>query len=236
MDRSRVLLVDGGTKELQACADELAHHGFDVTTRSSAEALRELTQGGFDVVLTDISMPGVGALVLIERMLRWNRNLPVVVLSGSAAADISAMEAVERGAAYWLKLPVSPGTLGRLLKVIISRSYPAREPRMALRKVAASVTASDAKNQFAQILEAAVRDGAVFITKHDVPRAVLLSVEEFEAIAPPRSRLLDALSSEFDALLARMQEPGSRERTAAAFAASPEELSNAAVEAARTRE
>jgi antitoxin Phd len=96
-----------------------------------------------------------------------------------------------------------------------------------------TVAASEAKNQFGQVLEAALRDGAVVITKHDVPKAVLLSIEELEALAA-RSRL-DTLAREFDAKYARMQQPGFDKALDRAFGASPKQLGAAAVKAARKR-
>lgn len=96
-----------------------------------------------------------------------------------------------------------------------------------------TVAASEAKNQFGQVLEAALRDGAVVITKHDTPKAVLLSIEELEAIAA-RSRL-DTLAREFDAKYARMQQPGFDKALDSAFGASPKQLGAAAVKAARKR-
>ena len=44
------------------------------------------------------------------------------------------------------------------------------------------VTASRLKNEFGTVFEQAAVDGAVVITKHDTPRAVLLSYAEFEAL------------------------------------------------------
>ena len=96
-----------------------------------------------------------------------------------------------------------------------------------------SVPATRFKNEFAVVFEQAVRSGAVAITKHDTARAVLLSVEEFEALAGERSRSLDALSGQFDGLLARMQTPAAKKGVAAAFNASPKALGRAAVKAAR---
>jgi len=96
-----------------------------------------------------------------------------------------------------------------------------------------TVAASDAKNQFGQVLESALRDGAVVITKHDIPKAILLSIEELEAIAA-RS-LLDTLTREFDAKYVRMQGPGFDKAMKDAFSASPQRLGAAAVKAARKR-
>lgn len=96
------------------------------------------------------------------------------------------------------------------------------------------MSATDAKNRFARILDSAIQHGAVVITKHDTARAVLLSIDEFTALAEPANRL-DPLSDEFDALFARMQAPGARAAMQAAFDAPPRELGRAAVSAARRR-
>lgn len=96
-----------------------------------------------------------------------------------------------------------------------------------------TVAASEAKNQFGQVLESALRDGAVVITKHDTPKAVLLSIEELEALAA-RSRL-DSLTNEFDAKYVRMQKPGFAKVMDSAFAASPKQLGAAAVKASRKK-
>jgi antitoxin Phd len=100
---------------------------------------------------------------------------------------------------------------------------------------ASSVTATDAKKQFGRVLEMVLRGGAVIITKHDAPKAILLSVEEFNALTRPTARTLDSLSADFDAMLARMQTPRARSGMQAAFGASPKALGRAAVTAARKR-
>jgi prevent-host-death family protein len=95
------------------------------------------------------------------------------------------------------------------------------------------VAASEAKNQFGQVLESALRDGGVVITKHDMPKAILLSIEELEAIAA-RGRL-DTLAREFDAKYLRMQEPGFAKAVESAFAAPPKKLGAVASKAARKK-
>jgi len=100
---------------------------------------------------------------------------------------------------------------------------------------ASTVTATDAKKEFGSVLERVVRGGVVVITKHDTPKAVLLPVEEFNALARAAERELDTLSEEFDALFARMQSPKARAGMRAAFEASPKQLGKAAVAAARKR-
>lgn len=96
-----------------------------------------------------------------------------------------------------------------------------------------TVAATKVKNEFGAILEQAMHGGAVAITRHDMPKAVLLSFPEFESLVKERSRSLDDLNAEFDGLLAHMQTLQARKGVEAAFNASPTELGRAAVKAAQ---
>ena len=99
----------------------------------------------------------------------------------------------------------------------------------------ALVTATEAKNKFGRLLEMAMQGGVVVITKHDAPKAVLISMDEYTALASAPESRINTLSAEFDSLLMRMQEPGVRSSMQAAFHASPKLLGKAAVVAARKR-
>src|SRR6266545_1225351 len=92
----------------------------------------------------------------------------------------------------------------------------------------ASVSATDAKNEFGRILEKAIQGVTVVITKHDAPKAVLISVDRFNALSGADRVELDTLSGEFDRLLAGMQGPAARAAMQAAFGASPKRLGRAA--------
>ena len=98
-----------------------------------------------------------------------------------------------------------------------------------------SFTATDAKNSFGHVLDTAVGQGAVAITRRDAPKAVLLSIDEYEALVSPGERALDSLTAEFDELLAGMQTPGARKGMADAFNATPVRLGRAAAAAAKKR-
>ena len=99
----------------------------------------------------------------------------------------------------------------------------------------ASVTASEAKSEFGRVLEMAIHGDPVVITKHAAPKAVLISVEHFNALSGAAETRLDTLDGEFDALLARTQTPKARRGMKAAFAASGKQLGKAAVAATRQR-
>lgn len=98
-----------------------------------------------------------------------------------------------------------------------------------------TVAASRFKNAFGEVFEQATLHGAVAITRHDAPKAVLLSYPEFESLVRARGAALDELGAQFDGLLAGMQGPKARKGMADAFAAPPAALGRAARKAAQKR-
>ena len=86
-----------------------------------------------------------------------------------------------------------------------------------------SFSATEAKNSFGQVLDRAIAKGMVAITRHHEPRAVLLAIDEYEALMARVEDPLDRLRDEFDALVARMQTPEARAAGEALFAASEPE-------------
>jgi prevent-host-death family protein len=97
------------------------------------------------------------------------------------------------------------------------------------------LTATEAKNEFGQVLDRVIQGAKVVITRHDVPKAVLISMDEFNTLSHAAQSKLDVLSGEFDAMLERMQTRKSRVAMQSAFHASPRKLGKAAVAAARKR-
>ena len=86
-----------------------------------------------------------------------------------------------------------------------------------------TTTATDFKQHVGRYLDAA-RTGAVIIEKQGRPTAVLISVEEYEALNPSAARVIDRLTEEFDALVARMQGREFENAMARAFDATPTEF------------
>jgi len=99
----------------------------------------------------------------------------------------------------------------------------------------ASVTATESKNEFGGVLERVIQGDVMFITKHGAAKAVLIAVEQYNALLHATVVQLDGLTAEFDSLLLRMQTPKARAGMKAAFHASPKQLGKAAVAAARSR-
>jgi prevent-host-death family protein len=96
-----------------------------------------------------------------------------------------------------------------------------------------TVSATDLKNSTADVIEQVASKRAVAITRHDKPRAVLVSIEEYEALTGQEPEYLSGLMEKYRGMLDRMQGPEQRAAAERAFNATPEELGAAAVAAAR---
>ena len=240
--RGRVLIVDHERSVLDSYTRSLREAGFEVAQASGgAEALRRIEKDQFDVVLSDISMPEMDGLALLRHMRARSLDVPVIVMLDTLN-NLTAIQAVELGALQCLVKPIDPKALEETAAYAVRFHRGSRRGTLAAfrnrrgeRVDASSFTATDAKNEFGRVLEMVIQGGVVVITKHDAPKAVLVSVDEFNALARATESKLDTLSSEFDALLARMQTPKARAGMKAAFDASPKQLGRAAVAAARKR-
>lgn len=96
-------------------------------------------------------------------------------------------------------------------------------------------SATEFKQHVGRYLDIA-RTRRVVIERQGRPTAVLISVEEYEALNPSASQTLDLLADEFDALVARMQQPAFAKAMNKAFQAKPADLGKAHRRATRRRE
>jgi two-component system response regulator HydG len=81
--------------------------GFDVTHElDSAAALRRLESESWDLLITDIELPGMTGLELLERVRQMHPDLPVAVLTGHPTIDY-AVSALRNSAAEFMQKPIS---------------------------------------------------------------------------------------------------------------------------------
>jgi CheY-like chemotaxis protein len=104
--RARALVVDDGPVERLAGKVLLEKLGFDTAAASSGEeALAWLKTNGADLVLCDISMPGMGGIGLLEA-LGGHMPMPRFVMVTSHADAALARTALDKGASAWLCKPL----------------------------------------------------------------------------------------------------------------------------------
>ena len=240
MSRGRVLLVDDQPSILASYSRALAHAGFEVTEASGGdEAFRRLESAPFDVVLTDLLVPKISGLAFLERLHAFSPELPVIVMFDKQSNEI-AVEAAELGALQSLVKPIGPAllkrTVGNAMRTRRVRQDAA--PAFLARRGALTpikITATEAKNQMGHVLETVMQGGVVLITKRETPKAAVIPMAEYEKFSRATEAKLNALSGDFDALLARMQTAEARAGMQTAFDATPEQLAKAAVTFARKR-
>jgi EAL domain-containing protein (putative c-di-GMP-specific phosphodiesterase class I) len=113
--KAHVLLVDDDETLLRSYARALGAHGFVVDVASSGTtAMEALKKGSFDVVVTDISMPGMTGLELLSAVRHQDLDVPVLVMTGDPSLD-TAVEALAHGALRYLPKPVDFALLEKVL-------------------------------------------------------------------------------------------------------------------------
>jgi EAL domain-containing protein (putative c-di-GMP-specific phosphodiesterase class I) len=111
--KARILVVDDDRQSLRLWESVLSLAGYAVTTANDGERASSLLDDQtFDVVLSDIVMPGVDGINLLERVRRRDVDLPVILMTSSPDLQ-GAIRAVEWGALRYLLKPVSIDTLER---------------------------------------------------------------------------------------------------------------------------
>jgi DNA-binding NtrC family response regulator len=86
--RASLLLVDDEPAVLKVTQKLLERRGYQVVTCNSAEeALTWLGREVFDVVLSDVQMPGIGGLGLLREVHEQDAELPVILVTGNPSDD-----------------------------------------------------------------------------------------------------------------------------------------------------
>jgi DNA-binding NtrC family response regulator len=135
----RVLIVDDNLDTLGLFAAMLGARAHVPRCVTSVAAAREvLERAAFDLVLTDLAMPGENGLALVRHVVATRPELPIVVVSGCAEYG-PARAAASLGALDYLQKPIVMEDLERLLSRVHCRRQ-LQMPRLA-RAAAAELSA-----------------------------------------------------------------------------------------------
>jgi two-component system response regulator FlrC len=130
---ARILVTDDEEGIRSFVAEALATDGHAVAQAADGnEALCKLAERGFDLLLTDLKMPGLDGMALVRKVRAEQPELEVIVLTAHGTVD-TAVEAMKLGALDYLQKPVgSPAEL----RLLVSRALE-RRSLLALRDRAA---------------------------------------------------------------------------------------------------
>jgi DNA-binding NtrC family response regulator len=124
---THVLIVEDDATEREALARLVETWGYEVETAASAEeALATSEESPPAIVITDLVLPEMDGVELLQRFNETGRTPTVLVLTGHGSID-SAVEAMRRGAYDYLTKPVEPARLQVLLEKAAERESLSRE-------------------------------------------------------------------------------------------------------------
>jgi len=108
---TRILTVDDDETSLRVLSGHLKHFGFDVTSASGGvQALEHIEQHSYDLVISDLRMPGMDGIMLLEEIRRRELAVPFIVVTACGSIE-SAVAATRKGACDYLEKPFNPEIL-----------------------------------------------------------------------------------------------------------------------------
>lgn len=132
----RVLVVDDNASMAETIADGLADRGYDTrAVASSREAAALLDSERFDALVTDLRMPQLDGLGLLQVSRQSDVNRPVILMTAFSAVE-TAIESIRQGAYHYMTKPFTVDELELFLGKALDESRLRREAsslRRALR-------------------------------------------------------------------------------------------------------
>jgi two-component system KDP operon response regulator KdpE len=124
---SRVLVADDEPAIRKVARDALERAGHEVVTAvDGREALERFEQGGIDLVVTDLAMPGVGGLELVQE-IRRRESVPILVLT-VRNEEKEKVRLLDAGADDYLTKPFGVAELVARTRALLRRGEPRERP------------------------------------------------------------------------------------------------------------
>jgi DNA-binding NtrC family response regulator len=116
----RILIIEDDEEMRSLLEDVLGEEGFKTESVSNgSEGLRKVTQEPFDLILTDIRMPGLTGLDILPAIRRLQPEASVIVITAFGNEEVHR-RSVEKGAAGYLEKPIHMDKLKTLVHEMVS--------------------------------------------------------------------------------------------------------------------
>jgi DNA-binding response OmpR family regulator len=172
MTPPRILIVDDDPGVRLVLEKTLAAEGYQLDSASGGdEAIRKLSQSGYDVLLLDLKMMPVDGLQVISALRGNGSNAAVIILTGHSTIE-SAVEALRLGAFDYLLKPAAPDIIRQRVSeaVLYSRQVTRRDHLLAqmenLRQNLLDLEPETGPIREAMALDRFIRSGKLVIDKY----------------------------------------------------------------------
>lgn len=132
MEPHNILVVDDERNILKLLSVTLKERGYGVeTARAAEEAIERFNHTPFDLVITDLKLPGMTGIDLLEYVKSRNADVPVVMITAFGTIE-NAIEAMKKGAFNYLTKPVNPDEFLTVVKEALEK-YGLRQENQSLK-------------------------------------------------------------------------------------------------------
>ncbi len=114
-EKKSLMIIEDDAEMRSLLMDFLGEDGYEVDAASSgAEALRKLSDRSYDLIITDIRMPGLTGLDILPGIKNLQPGVPIIVITAFGSEEIFH-RSIERGATAYLEKPICFNKLGALV-------------------------------------------------------------------------------------------------------------------------
>ncbi len=169
--KKRILLIDNEAGLCRMMEQILLDNGYLARAYTSPQkAVEEFQPGAWDLVITDIKMPGMSGLEVLQKVKERSKEIPVIMITAYATVDMS-IQALRKGAYDMLTKPFEPEELIYRVKNALQQSELLEENRELRKELEGKFcfdniigTSGGLKNILGKVEKVAVRDTSVLIT------------------------------------------------------------------------
>ena len=115
----RILIIEDDEEMRSLLKDSLEEEGFETDSVSNgSDAFRKLVKEPFNLILTDVRMPGLTGLDILPGIKKLQPEVPVIVITAFGSEEVYR-RSIERGAAVYLEKPIRTNKLKTLIHEMV---------------------------------------------------------------------------------------------------------------------